>query len=51
MDSVQKAMNKVGGHMAIIPAVLTCKLQPLDIAVNHAFKCLVRIEWGKMYGG
>lgn len=42
---VQAAVNRTGAHIAIIPGGLTCKLQPLDIAVNHSFKIHVRAEW------
>ena len=45
--SVHKQINKTGAHIAVIPGGLTCKLQPLDIAVNHPFKCFVRNEWEK----
>ena len=33
--------------LAIIPGGLTCKLQPLDVSVNHPFKVYVREEWAK----
>jgi hypothetical protein len=44
-QSVQRAINTSGAHVAVIPGGLTCQLQLLDIAVNHSFKCLVRREW------
>jgi len=37
----------VGAHIAVIPGGLTCKLQPLDVSVNHPFKTFVREEWDK----
>ena len=43
--SVQNHLNEAGAHVAIIPGGLTCKLQPLDIAVNRSFKTFVRNEW------
>ena len=46
-DSVQKRINAAGAHLAIIPGGLTCKLQPLDVSVNHPFKVYVREEWAK----
>lgn len=45
--SVQKQINAVGAHIAVIPGGLTCKLQPLDVSVNHPFKTFVREEWDK----
>uniref|UniRef100_K7GDI2 HTH CENPB-type domain-containing protein n=1 Tax=Pelodiscus sinensis TaxID=13735 RepID=K7GDI2_PELSI len=44
-SSVQKLLNSVGAHIAIIPGGLTSKLQPLDMAVNHSFKCFIREDW------
>lgn len=46
-STVQKHINNTGAHIAVIPGGLTCKLQPLDIAVNHPFKCFVRNEWDR----
>uniref|UniRef100_K7FLM3 HTH CENPB-type domain-containing protein n=1 Tax=Pelodiscus sinensis TaxID=13735 RepID=K7FLM3_PELSI len=43
--SVQKHIDAMGAHIAIIPGGLTCKLQPLDVAVNHPLKCFNREEW------
>ncbi|KAI5153276.1 hypothetical protein ENBRE01_3160 [Enteropsectra breve] len=31
--------------MAVIPGGLTCKLQPLDLTVNRAFKARLRMKW------
>ena len=42
---VQAVINSCGAHIDVIPGGLTCKLQPLDIAVNHSFKTYVRAEW------
>uniref|UniRef100_K7FHE8 HTH CENPB-type domain-containing protein n=1 Tax=Pelodiscus sinensis TaxID=13735 RepID=K7FHE8_PELSI len=44
-SSVQKLLNSVGAYIVIIPGGLTSKLQPLDVAVNHPFKCFIREEW------
>uniref|UniRef100_K7FGE7 DDE-1 domain-containing protein n=1 Tax=Pelodiscus sinensis TaxID=13735 RepID=K7FGE7_PELSI len=43
--SVQKHINAVGAHIAVMPGGLTCKLQSLDVAVDHPFKSFVREEW------
>ena len=43
--TVQKHLNSIGAHIAVIPGGLTCKLQPLDVAVNHPFKTYIREEW------
>uniref|UniRef100_K7FIJ0 HTH CENPB-type domain-containing protein n=1 Tax=Pelodiscus sinensis TaxID=13735 RepID=K7FIJ0_PELSI len=43
--SVQKHINTISAHISVIPGGLTCKLQPLDMAVNHPFKCFVQEEW------
>jgi len=45
--TVQKHINSAGAHIAVIPGGLTCKLQPLDVAVNHPFKTFVREEWDR----
>lgn len=45
--NVHKYLNNAGAHLAVIPGGLTCKLQPLDVAVNHPFKALVREEWNR----
>ena len=45
--SVRKQIKKTDAHIVVIPGGLTSKLQPLDIAVNHPFKCSVRNEWDK----
>ena len=45
--NVQKHINSAGAHIAVIPGGLTCKLQPLDVAVNHPFKTFVREEWDR----
>uniref|UniRef100_K7F994 HTH CENPB-type domain-containing protein n=1 Tax=Pelodiscus sinensis TaxID=13735 RepID=K7F994_PELSI len=42
---VKKHIIAVGAHIAIIPGGLTCKLQLLDVTVNHPFKCFIRQEW------
>ena len=42
---VQRFLRESGGHIAIIPGGLTCKLQPLDVSVNHPFKTYIRQEW------
>ena len=44
---MQKHLNSIGAHIACIPGGLTCKLQPLDVAVNHRFKTYIREEWDK----
>lgn len=46
-SSVQKKINAAGAHIAVIPGGLTCKLQPLDVAVNRPFKTFVREEWDR----
>uniref|UniRef100_K7GBW1 HTH CENPB-type domain-containing protein n=1 Tax=Pelodiscus sinensis TaxID=13735 RepID=K7GBW1_PELSI len=43
--SVQKHINTMGTPIAVIPGGLTCKLQPLDVAVSHPFKCFICEEW------
>uniref|UniRef100_K7G812 HTH CENPB-type domain-containing protein n=1 Tax=Pelodiscus sinensis TaxID=13735 RepID=K7G812_PELSI len=43
--SVQKHINSMGAHIAIIPGGLTSKLQLLDVTVNHPFTCFIREEW------
>ena len=45
--TLQKHINSAGAHIAVIPGGLTCKLQPLDVAVNHPFKTFVREEWDR----
>ena len=45
--TVQKHINNAGAHIAVIPGGLTCKLQPLDVAVDHLFKTFIREEWDR----
>uniref|UniRef100_K7FYY8 DDE-1 domain-containing protein n=1 Tax=Pelodiscus sinensis TaxID=13735 RepID=K7FYY8_PELSI len=38
-------INAMEARIAVIPGGLTCKLQPLDVAVNYPFKCFIHEEW------
>ena len=44
-EEVKHSFAQVRTPLAVIPGGLTCKLQPLDISVNHAFKVHIRNEW------
>ncbi|XP_046880826.1 uncharacterized protein LOC124470774 [Hypomesus transpacificus] len=46
-EKIKKTIKEQRSQLAIIPGGLTCKLQPLDVGVNHAFKVYVREEWEK----
>ena len=37
-EKIKKTIKEQRSQLAIIPGGLTCKLQPLDVGVNHAFK-------------
>jgi DDE superfamily endonuclease len=43
-ENVKREINKYS-KMAVIPAGLTKKLQPLDISVNRSFKSKLRKKW------
>ena len=44
-DGIKELFKGQKTKLAIIPGGLTCKLQPLDVGVNKAFKCYLRQEW------
>lgn len=47
MESVKSECKKVSAILAVIPGGLTKILQPLDLAVNKAFKNEMRKHWEK----
>ncbi|GFV65119.1 pogo transposable element with KRAB domain [Trichonephila clavipes] len=44
-ENVKNALKSTSAKIAIIPAGLTKKLQPLDIGINRSFKSKVRKLW------